>query len=101
MRVCPLAEHTREIRPESDSRHPGTRLAICVIVANPGPKHVCKSSTMTPTSTRPVCDEWGVYDPEQAGFEAVIRRLFPEEDDAKRPKASSLPLSLAASTRWS
>ena len=25
--------------------------------------------------TRPIHDEWGVYDPEQAGFEAILRKL--------------------------
>ena len=49
-------------------------------------------------SERPVCDEWGVYDPEQAGFEAIVRRLPDEEDDA-RLEASSLPLNALASTR--
>jgi hypothetical protein len=44
------------------------------------------------TNDRPVCDEWGVYDPEQAGFEAIVRRLLPDEGyDAKRTQASSLP----------
>lgn len=55
---------------------------------------------MISTSTRPVCDEWGLYDPEQAGFEAIVRRLLPnDEHDAKRALASSLPLSVATSTR--
>ena len=49
--------------------------------------------------TRPVCDEWGVYDPEQAGFEAIVRRLLPDADDEERSRASSLPLSGAESTR--
>jgi hypothetical protein len=49
---------------------------------------------------RPVCDEWGLYDPEQAGFEALVRRLLPEDDDVRRGQALSLPLSSAASTRW-
>ena len=35
----------------------------------------------------------GFYDPEQAGFEALIRRLLPEEDEASRAQASSLPLN--------
>ena len=26
-------------------------------------------------SKRPVQDEWGLYDPEQAGFQALLRRL--------------------------
>jgi hypothetical protein len=45
-----------------------------------------------------VCDEWGLCDPEQAGFEAIVRRLLPNEDDA-RAVAPSLPLSGATSTR--
>ena len=55
-------------------------------------------STSTAVLTRPLCDEWGFYDPEQAGFEAIARRLLPNEDeDAKR--ASALPQSEATSTR--
>jgi hypothetical protein len=38
-------------------------------------------------SARPVCDEWGVYDPEQAGIEAVFRRLAPEDDPDGIPVA--------------
>ncbi len=68
-------------------------------MANPGTNQFSEFSTMRSESTRPVCDEWGVYDPEQAGFEAIIRRLFPEEDDAQRVQASSLPLNSSASTR--
>ena len=30
-------------------------------------------------------DEWGFYDPEQAGFEAVLRKLRPENDDPGVP----------------
>jgi hypothetical protein len=55
---------------------------------------------ITSAAERPVCDEWGLYDPEQAGFEALIRRLLPEDDEARRAQALSLPLSSAASTRW-
>jgi hypothetical protein len=54
---------------------------------------------MTAAAARPVCDEWGVYDPQQAGFEAIVRRLFPEEPDSQRVQASSLPLRPGASTR--
>ena len=53
---------------------------------------------MTSAYTRPVCDEWGVYDPEQAGFEAIVR-LLPDEDDHDGSQASSLPRSGAESTR--
>ena len=42
-----------------------------------------------PSDPRPVQDEWGFYDPEQAGFEAVLRKLGLEnEDEAKTPEAS-------------
>lgn len=37
--------------------------------------------TVKPQPSRPVHDEWGVYDPEQAGLEAVIRRLTASRDD--------------------
>ena len=69
---------------------PGTPLAIAPFVANPGSKQFSESTT-TSAFTRPVCDEWGLYDPEQAGFEAIVRRLLPNEDDAHRGQASTLP----------
>ena len=75
----------------------GTRLAMTARV-NPRAKQPSNSSKTTRVLTRPVCDEWGLYDPEQAGFEAIMRRLLPnEDDDAKR--ASSLPVGGATSTR--
>ena len=64
-------------------------------MTNPGTKQ-----TTTDAESRPVCDEWGLYDPEQAGLEALVRRLDPEEDEARRGQALSLPLVGAASTRW-
>ena len=67
----------------------GTRLAIPSLVANPSQSE----------HRRPVCDEWGVYDPEQAGFEAIVRRLFPEDDASLDDEASSLPNSGVTSTR--
>jgi hypothetical protein len=54
---------------------------------------------MTPASARPVCDEWGLYDPEQAGFEAIIRRLVPDEDDTDQEQALTLPRRGTGSTR--
>jgi hypothetical protein len=68
------------------------------VVANPGSKLLAEA-TLTAKLARPVCDEWGMYDPEQAGFEAIMRRLVPDENDAPLPRASSLPLSGAGSTR--
>ena len=36
-----------------------------------------------PSDARPVQDEWGLYDPEQAGFEAVLRRLALDAGEAE------------------
>ena len=44
--------------------------------------------TIKPQRLRPVHDEWGVYDPEQAGLEAVIRRLTASRDDNNDPGTS-------------
>ena len=45
-----------------------------------------------------MCDEWGLYDPEQAGFEAIVRRLRPEDEESGA-LASPLPLKSATSIR--
>jgi len=74
------------------------RLAISGCVSNPGAKPLSNASTTTDAITRPMCDEWGFYNPEHAGFEAIMRRLLPNEDDEAK-RASSLPLREAASTR--
>ena len=39
------------------------------------------------TDPRPVQDEWGIYDPEQAGFEAVLRKLGHENEETAAPAA--------------
>jgi hypothetical protein len=69
----------------------GIHLALPSRVANLAPEDPLNLA-------RPVCDEWGLYDPEQAGFEAIVRRL-PDEDDTGLAQASSLPMNTAASTR--
>jgi hypothetical protein len=52
-------------------------------VANSEFKHVSDASkTSSPVAT-PVCDEWGFYDPKQAGLEAVMRKLA--DRDAAEP----------------
>jgi len=60
-------------------------------VANPDPKAVPLTSTRS--TERPVCDEWGFYDPEQAGFEAVLRRLT--GDDGHDAGTSVAPAPVA------
>jgi hypothetical protein len=47
--------------------------------------------TVKPQSTRPLHDEWGVYDPEQAGLEAVIRRLTASREDQNDSGTSLAP----------
>lgn len=39
---------------------------------------------------RPIQDEWGIFDPKQAGLEALLRRLQAldaDEDGAREPSA--------------
>ena len=47
--------------------------------------------TVKPQPSRPVHDEWGVYDPEQAGLEAVIRRLTASREDHDSTGTSLAP----------
>jgi hypothetical protein len=42
------------------------------------------------TPPRPVQDEWGIFDPAQAGFAAVLRRLAAAQS-APEPGADSRP----------
>ncbi len=53
-------------------------LATCGGVDNPESYQTSLSSI---ESARPVQDEWGFYDPEQAGLEAVMRRLTANRDE--------------------
>ena len=40
-----------------------------------------RAAGSTPKQRRPLPDEWGIYDPEQAGLRAVIRRVLANDDD--------------------
>ena len=72
---------------ENSESSSGTQVALLQIVANPEIKLVSPE-----VSERPVQDEWGFYDPEQAGFEAVLRKLTSASDDEadSRPSASAI-----------
>jgi hypothetical protein len=64
---------------------------MCARVATPEPKTQTISSTK---ESPPVQDEWGIYDPEQAGLEAVFRKLMTvagDDDEMPKPAASSAP----------
>ena len=50
----------------------GTGLATALIVGTTESKIQVET---TKKSSRPVQDEWGIYDPEQAGFAAILRKL--------------------------
>jgi hypothetical protein len=94
----PAMKKDREKQARFGLARTGTALAMTSAVANPGSKHLSETKT-TSTLARPVCDEWGFYDPEQAGFEALVRRLLPDEDEAQRSKASPLPLTAVGAAR--
>ena len=49
------------------------------------------ATTIRNTGARPAKDEWGVYDPEQAGLAALYARL-----DIKDPKATKVADAKAA-----
>lgn len=58
----------------------------------------------TETSTqskRPVQDEWGFYDPEQAGFQALLRKLatVPTDHAAVTTPQSRRPADASADAR--
>lgn len=49
------------------------------------------AQTISRIRVRPAKDEWGVYDPEQAGLAALYARL-----DKKDPKAATTPAATPA-----
>ena len=83
-RICKNTRRNRHQRNATDGEKraiavvsAGTALASCEGVANSG------SSVNTPLTfrnvrqvERPLQDEWGIYDPQQAGLEALLRRLL-------------------------
>lgn len=46
------------------------------------------AATISPTRVRPARDEWGVYDPEQAGLAALYARL---DDKDSKPATTGKP----------
>ena len=60
----------------------GTTLATTFFVVHPERR----STTNPDEASRAFRDEWGIYDPEQAGVEAVLRRVA-----AKRAAAAVAP----------
>lgn len=41
---------------------------------------------------RPIQDEWGIFDPKQAGLEALLRKLqSPSSDEDSRPEPAAPP----------
>ena len=62
----------------------GTCLATASQVGNSDSKRPLPPSV----SDRPVRDEWGIYDPEQAGFAAIFRKLNDVKKDDRDVKPS-------------
>src|SRR5206468_4068729 len=63
----------------NQSNRAGTRLATMDRMGTPGP-NAAKASSRGNTH-QPIHDEWGIYDPRQAGFEAVLRKLVPTSNE--------------------
>lgn len=56
----------------------------------------------TPSSlptNRPPVDEWGIYDPSQAGLEALYERLDARRRSGKDPEAKSVMASVEEANR--
>jgi hypothetical protein len=52
----------------------------------------------TGTDARPAVDEWGIYDPSQAGLEALVERLDTKRTTAE-PEARRMGSSFKVATR--
>jgi hypothetical protein len=79
--------HSHKLRQKLHDQK-GTGFAVVPGVANSEPKQV--PAIVKPKSARPVHDEWGLYDPEQAGLEAVIRRLRASREESSDSTGTSL-----------
>jgi hypothetical protein len=77
--------------------HIGTSLAQSAFVEHPDPKD---TTTAKSSSSRPVRDEWGLYDPEQAGLQAVIRRVSAAKDEETFTAGTSLAPRNALGRSW-
>ena len=67
---------------EKPSNSPGTALAFQAGVANQ-PSHAGSPIALRNVRQfdRPVQDEWGIFDPRQAGVEALLRKLLSPSSD--------------------
>ena len=55
------------------------------------------TTVRTTSGARPAKDEWGVYDPEQAGLAALYARLDSKDPKAAKPAdAKAAPKTVAA-----
>lgn len=85
-RFCNGARRIRHLEQESPEESPafrtGTRLAIRGAVANS-----ISPITLAPIRSvdRPLQDEWGIFDPEQAGLEALLRKLQSRATTGEQP----------------
>jgi hypothetical protein len=72
----------------------GTGLAVAVGVNNPS-LGLLSSETAQPST--PLQDEWGIFDPERAGLEALLRKLTSKSKakDTMSPATSAVPVSAA------
>jgi hypothetical protein len=60
------------------------------------PSRAMPRNPSTPDLGRPLHDEWGVFDPQQAGMPAAIRALTDTREQQRQAAASILPTPLVA-----
>ncbi len=77
--------------------HRGARYGTCLSPRRGQPKRPYHSRPIDQRPPRPVQDEWGVFDPEQAGLAAVLRKLT-TATATSRPEPPALRRSAARVT---
>jgi hypothetical protein len=84
----PSAADLQEARNLSNST--GTGLAITVFVAN-----LTSPNTFAPVRQfdRPIQDEWGIFDPQQAGLEALLRKVQSASADTNSTLKPAAPVA--------
>jgi hypothetical protein len=64
---------------ERPSREPQASVAATVVM--PARRHAAADRRIAATRTKPAQDEWGFFDPDQAGFAALLAKLEEMVDD--------------------
>jgi hypothetical protein len=82
-----------------DARSWGTTFADPLMLPEPPMSLRLPRPTSSPPRSRPPVDEWGIYDPSQAGLEALFELLDARRRSGAEPEARSVVASLDEARR--